>query len=172
MTEWGSKTSTMQIYLLRHAIAEEGEAGKPDRDRTLAPEGRKKLKEVLRLARQADTAISLILTSPFRRARETADIVADLLANEAELLETKTLQPDGQVEEVWRELRTHKPIDSVMLVSHEPLLSSVMAFLLNSPPLRVDFKKSALVRLDVENFTTQPHGVLRWMITPKVAAGS
>jgi phosphohistidine phosphatase len=161
----------MQIYLLRHAIAEEAEAGKSDRDRALVPEGRKKLKEVLRLARQADTAISLILTSPYRRARETAEIVADLLANEAELLETAALEPGGQVEGVWSELRAHKPLDSVMLVGHEPLLSSIAAFLLNSPSLRVDFKKSALVRLDIETFTPQPHGTLRWMITPKIAAG-
>jgi phosphohistidine phosphatase len=172
MTEWGVKTSLMQIYLLRHAIAEEAEAGMADRDRALVPEGRKKLKEVLRLARQADTAISLILTSPYRRARETADIVADLLANEAEVMETKALEPDSNAENVWREVRAHKPIDSVMLVGHEPLLSTVTAFLLNSPSLRVDFKKSALVRLDIEQFTTQPHGTLRWMITPKVAAGS
>lgn len=166
------KTQPMQIYLLRHAIAEEAEAGKADRDRALVPEGRKKLKEVLRLARQADAAISLILTSPYRRARETADIVADLLANEAELLETKALEPGAQAEEVWREIRTHKPIDSMLLVSHEPLLSALLAFLLNSPSLRVDFKKSALVRLDVETFTAQPHGTLRWMITPKVAGGA
>lgn len=162
----------MQIYLLRHAIAEEGEAGKADRDRALVPEGRKKLKEVLRLARQADTAISLILTSPYRRARETAEIVADLLANEAEVVETKTLEPDGQVEAVWSDLRAHKPIDSVMLVGHEPLLAALVAFLLNSSSLRVDFKKSALVRLDIDSFTAQPHGTLRWMITPKVASGA
>lgn len=161
----------MQIYLLRHAIAEEPAAGQADRDRALVPEGKKKLREILRLARQADTAISLILSSPYRRARETADVVADLIANEAELIETPALQPGAPVESVWQELRTHKDLDSVMLVSHEPLMSLTTAYLLNSPALRVDFKKSALVRLDIESFGSQPHGTLRWMITPKVAGG-
>lgn len=162
----------MQIYLLRHAIAEESRPGHADRTRALVPEGRKKLKEVLRLARQADTAVSLILSSPYRRARETADMVADLLSTEAELLETATLQPDGRADQVWQEIRAHKDMDSVMLVSHEPLLSSVAAHLLNSPSLRIDFKKGALLRIDVESFGPQPHGVLRWMITSRLAAGA
>jgi phosphohistidine phosphatase len=162
----------MQIYLLRHAIAEEGAPNRSDRDRALVPEGRKKLKDVLRLARQADTALSLILTSPYRRARETADMVADLLSPEAELLESNSLQPEGRPEEVWHEIRAHKSVDSVVLVSHEPLLSSLAAHLLNSPSFLVDFKKGALMRIDVESFGPQPHGKLRWMITPRVASGA
>lgn len=162
----------MQIYLLRHAIAEELRPGHADRSRALVPEGKKKLKEVLRLARQADTAVSLIFTSPYRRARETADMVADFLSNEAEMLETAALQPDGRAEEVWQEVRAHRDVDSIMLVSHEPLLSAVAAYLLNSPSFRVDFKKGALLRIDLESFGPQPHGVLRWMITSRLAAGS
>ncbi len=161
----------MQIYLLRHAIAEEAVPGQPDSERALVPEGRKKLKEVLRLARQADTAVSLILTSPYRRARETADMVADLLANEAELLESGALTPDGNPEAVWQEIRAHKTVDSILLVSHEPLMSATMAHLLNCPPLRTDFKKGALARIDVESFGPQPHGTLRWMVTPRLAGG-
>ncbi len=161
----------MQIYLLRHAIAEEQRPGHPDRSRGLVPEGKKKLKEVLRMARQSDVAVSLIFASPYRRARETADIVADLLANEAELLETSTLQPDGNTVDVWQEIRAHRDMDSIMLVSHEPLLSELAAFLLNSPSFRVDFKKAGLMRIDIESFGPQPHGVLRWMVTSRLAGG-
>ena len=84
----------MQVYLLRHGIAEESRAGLRDADRALVPEGRKKLKEVLRLARSADTAISLVLTSPYRRARETAEMVSEFLSTEAELLESTSLTPE------------------------------------------------------------------------------
>jgi phosphohistidine phosphatase len=160
----------MQIYLLRHGIAEDERAGMPDRDRALVPEGRKKLKEVLRLARQADTAVSLILSSPYRRARQTADMVVEFLASEAESLESATLTPDGRPDSVWQEIRAHKTVDSVMLVSHEPLMSATAAYLLNAPALRTDFKKGALMRIDVESFGAQPHGTLRWLVIPKLAA--
>jgi phosphohistidine phosphatase len=161
----------MQIYLLRHGIAEDERPGLADQDRALVPEGRKKLKEVLRLARQADTAVSLILSSPYRRARQTADMVVELLAAEAELLESSTLTPEGRPELVWQEVRAHRTVDSMMLVSHEPLMSATAAYFLNSAALQVDFKKGALMRIDVESLATpQPHGTLRWMVIPKLAA--
>jgi phosphohistidine phosphatase SixA len=63
----------VQIYLLRHGIAENST---PDSDRALTPEGREKLRRVLARARDADVAPSLILSSPYRRALETAEIAA------------------------------------------------------------------------------------------------
>jgi phosphohistidine phosphatase len=161
----------MQVYLLRHGIAEDGQAGRPDSERALVPEGRRKLKDVFKLARQADTAVSLVLTSPYKRARQTAEMVLEYLSTEAELLECSALTPDATPVAVWGEIRALKDIDSILLASHEPLLSATAAFLLNSPSLAVDFKKGALMRIDVESFSAQPHGVLRWMITARVAGG-
>lgn len=162
----------MQVYLLRHGIAEESRAGLRDADRALVPEGRKKLKEVLRLARSADTAISLILTSPYRRARETAELVSELLSSEAEMLETAALTPDNHPRNVWQEICSHKSVDSVLLSGHEPLMSSTAAYLLNCSSLQIDFKKGALMRIDIESFGPQPHGVLRWMVTPKLVGNT
>lgn len=160
----------MQIYLLRHGIAENPQPGQRDSERALVPEGRKKLKDVLRMAREADTAISLILTSPYRRARETAEMVSEYLSSEAELLESSALTPDGNPKAVWEEICAHRTVDSILLASHEPLMSATAAFLLNSPNFRVDFKKGALLRIDVESFGPQPVGTLRWMVISKLAS--
>ena len=62
----------MKIYLLRHGIAENGRPNQPDSERALTGEGRDQLRETLAVARKADTAPSLIITSPYRRAVETA----------------------------------------------------------------------------------------------------
>jgi hypothetical protein len=43
--------------------------------------------------------------------------------------------------------------------------------LLGSPNLQVDFKKGAIACVELERFTAEPHGVLRWMLTPKLAGG-
>ena len=48
-------------------------------------------------------------------------------------------------------------------------MSRLVGYLLNSPALQVEMKKSAMVRIDVEGFRAVPHGVLRWMITPRLA---
>jgi hypothetical protein len=44
-----------------------------------------------------------------------------------------------------------------------------VAYLLNAPSLRVEMKKAALVRIDLESLRAAPHGVLRWMLLPKMA---
>jgi hypothetical protein len=46
-------------------------------------------------------------------------------------------------------------------------MGKLVAYLLQSPSLLVDMKKSAMVRIDVESFGSVPRGVLRWMIVPK-----
>ena len=54
----------MQIYLLRHGIAEDPQSGRPDSERALTSEGRDKLRRVLKRARTADLDPGLILSSP------------------------------------------------------------------------------------------------------------
>jgi phosphohistidine phosphatase len=159
----------MQIYLLRHGIAENARPDQPDSERALTPEGRKKLREVLKTAKAAEVRPSLILTSPYRRALETAEIAATALGYQQKLLRTQALIPAGEPSAVWDELRVHKGESEILLVGHEPLFSQLTAFLLDAPSLLIDFKKGALVRVDMENFGARPRGILRWLLPPKVA---
>ena len=158
----------MQIYLLRHGIAEDAMPGRDDVDRALTSDGREKLRRVLKRARTADCCPTLILSSPYKRARETAAIAADVLGCTQDILQTRALTPDASPEDSWNEIRTHKDEAAILLASHEPLMSSLAAFLLRSPALQVDMKKAALLRVDCERFAAEPHAVLKWMLTPGV----
>ena len=158
----------MQIYLLRHGVAEDARPGQPDSERPLTSEGREKLRRVLKRARGADLDPSLILSSPYRRAIETAAVAADVLAYTGEIVCTRALVPESSPFDAWEEVRSRKTERSVLLASHEPLMSSLVAFLLDSPALRVDMKKAALVRIDCERFGPKADGLLKWMLTPGV----
>ena len=158
----------MQIYLLRHGIAEDAKPGQPDAERPLTDEGRDKLRRVLKRARTADLDPSLILSSPYRRAVETAAVAAEVLAYKGETVRTRALVPEASPYDVWEEIRNRKNERAVLLSSHEPLMSSLAAFLLDSPALRVEMKKSALVRIDCDRFGPKAAGVLKWMLTPGV----
>jgi len=160
----------MQIYLLRHAIAEDAPPGKPDSERALTDQGREKLARVLRKAKDAGVEPSLILSSPYRRARETAEAAASVLDYGGKITQTRALLPDAEESELWDEIRTVQNERAILLASHEPLMSGMVAFLLNSPNLVVDMKKAALVRIDCDRFGAEPRGVLKWMLTPAVAA--
>lgn len=161
----------MEIYILRHGVAEEPQAGQPDSERALTPEGRKKLRNVLRTAASAGVAPSLILTSHYKRALQTAQLAAEILDYKGELLRSKSLEPGSSPKTVWDEIRVHKDEPRILLSGHEPLLGRLTAYLLGSPNLQVDFKKGAMVCVELERFPTEPHGVLRWMLTSKLAAG-
>jgi phosphohistidine phosphatase len=160
----------MQVYILRHGIAEDIKPGGSDADRALTNEGRKKLREVLRLAEKADVVPSLIITSPLIRAVQTAEAVIEVLGYANDLLRTEALLPSSEPEDVWQEIRTQQGVMQLMIVGHEPLLSRLIAFLLNSSALMIDVKKGALIRIDIDSFGPQPRGLLKWMVVPKLAA--
>ena len=82
------------------------------------------------------------------------------LGVDEDLLETSALVPEGPPHMVWAELSDHRKERSLMLVSHNPLLEQLVAFLLGTPTLRFDFAKGAIVALEIENF----RGEARWCI--------
>jgi phosphohistidine phosphatase len=152
----------MEIYLLRHGIAEDGY---PDEQRALTAEGKEKLRKVLK---RSGAKPSLILTSPYRRAVETAEIAAEVLGYTEELERANALTPNGSASGVWDEIRAHKGETAILLASHEPLMSATVAHFLGAPGVHVDMKKAALVRIDVDRLGPQPLGVLKWMLVPGV----
>src|SRR5260370_41637062 len=79
----------VEIYVLRHGIAEDGEAGQPDAERALTPDGKKKLRSALKVAKAAGVSPSLILTSPYKRAVQTGQAAAVILVFVGDLLSTK-----------------------------------------------------------------------------------
>ncbi len=159
----------MQIYLLRHGIAEDAPPGRPDSERALTSEGREKLRHVLKRARSANVSPSLILSSPYVRAVETAAVAVEVLGYSGKVVRTQALVPEASPGDVWEEIRARTGERAILLAGHEPLMSSLAAFLLTSPALQVDMKKAALVRIDCDGFGRGPRGVLKWMLTPAVS---
>jgi phosphohistidine phosphatase len=159
----------MEIYLLRHGIAEDGRPGGRDSDRALTAEGREKLRRILKRAHQAGVGPGVILSSPYRRAVETAEIAAEALEYHGEIVKTRALVPEAPPQEAWDEICSRRNEQAILLASHEPLMSSAAAFLLSAPALRVDMKKGALLRVDCEQFGPSPQGTLKWMLTAALA---
>ncbi len=160
----------MEIYLLRHGIAETAASSGEDADRELTNEGRHKVKDVVRLAGRAGVTVSLILTSPYRRALETARISSDALEYKGELVRSNALTPGAGVRDVWEEIRVHRDEDAILLAGHEPLFSALGAYLLGVPDLQIDFKKGAMLAIEVHSFGAEPRGILKWMLVSKLAS--
>jgi phosphohistidine phosphatase len=159
----------MKIYVLRHAEAELRGPGVAEGARKLTPEGKRELRAVLRLAGDAGVAPEVILASPWTRAVETAQAASQALGAE-QVIETKSLLPDVMPSHIWGEIRSLRPLKEIMVVGHEPHLSHLAAFLLEAP-VAIDMKKAALLRIEVQDKEGPPRGVLKWMLTPRLAGG-
>ena len=159
----------MEIIFLRHAPAAEREVwartGRPDSERPLTPEGIKRAKESARgLARFAKTA-SLVATSPWPRARQTAGFAAKALG--APLVETNFLLPHRSPSSLAGWLAGLDG-ERVVLVGHEPHLSKVISWLLaGSARSFVALKKAQAVLLETPK-AAAGSAVLVWSLPPKV----
>jgi phosphohistidine phosphatase len=160
----------MDLYLLRHGIAEDGRPGHPDSERALTGDGKKKLANVLQAAAGAGVRPTLIVTSPFRRAVQTAQLAAEILEYKGDLVRSRALEPGSSPRTAWEEIRVHKEERAVLLSGHEPLFSTLTAYLLGCPDLQMDFKKAGLACLELERLAGEPRAVLKWFLTPKLAA--
>jgi phosphohistidine phosphatase len=159
----------MRLYLFRHGIAESSARSGRDADRLLTEDGREKVRRVVRRAREGGMWPTLILASPHVRAMETAQIAGKVLGHEDDVVTSDAFLPDASPEDAWAEIRTHKDQPEVLIASHQPLCGELTAFLLDAPTLAVDFRKAALICIDVEAASPRPHGVLQWMLTSKLA---
>src|SRR5579862_4377572 len=131
----------MELYLLRHAIAEDRSASGRDADRKLTAEGLDKLRQVAKFAAAAGAKPSLILSSPYVRAIETAAATARVLEYKGEIVKTERLTPGVSAENAWAEVRAHRHEESILLVGHEPLFSALASWMLGSTRVAVDFRK-------------------------------
>jgi len=160
----------MEIIFLRHGPAGEREdwakTGRPDSERPLTPDGRKRAREAAKgLARLIGTA-DLVATSPWARARETAEIAAKALG--APLVDTNFLLPHRSPASLagWlSELQGER----VILVGHEPHLSKVVSWLLTGNGSRsvVGLKKAQALLLETRK-AAAGSAVLTWSLPPKV----
>jgi phosphohistidine phosphatase len=161
----------MEVYILRHGIAEERRAGRADSTRKLTAAGKVKLRHVLDIARAAGVKPSLILTSPYIRAVETAQMAAEILECPDPIVHTDALLPSAPPQAVWRLVREHAGQTAILLAGHEPLLSETASFLLGASSVLMDLKKGALLRIDLGRLDEAPRGVLQWLLTAKLAVG-
>jgi len=157
----------MEIYLIRHAIAEERETwNKPDELRPLTPRGEKKMQRVARGLRAVDVELTHLYSSPLIRAKQTAEIVRKVFRIK-EIKETEALVPSAAPEQILPVLN-ELPADAVVgLVGHEPHLGDLFTFLLSRQRQSfVIFKKGGIACLEAETPVDAGKAMLRWMIEP------
>lgn len=156
------------LYLIRHGIAEaRGEAWPDDSKRPLTADGLARLRQQARGLARLGVTFDVILTSPFVRARQTADIVASAFDPRPHLATADALTPEGTHAAVLEELGKHTRRTRIALVGHEPGIGELAARLIGSRH-PISFKRGAVCCIEVDTLPPTSAGSLRWFLSPKV----
>ena len=121
----------MRIYLVRHGDAVPEEEAGSDRDRWLSPRGREAARVLGRLLREQAIAPDAVLCSPLPRAVQTAELIAASLDDLGTITSLRSLEPAAHPRVASTAIMAAGA--SVLVVSHEPAISALGAFLLGVP---------------------------------------
>lgn len=181
----------MEIYILRHGKAEERSSGiSSDAKRRLTESGRNEMEQIASGITALGIRPDRIISSPLVRARETAEIVRGRLLLERDSGRSPTrvgiwqeLKPESDVLGAHGRLAAMAPDSGVMLVGHEPHLSSLASSMItrrsgrtaardrreyvDAPAAAINLKKGGLAIIRANADARVMRGFLRSLMTPK-----
>ena len=157
----------MKLYLMRHA---EPTPGHPmDATRQLTADGKKQAAQMAAFLVRDIGRVDIVISSPFARTMETAEIMADALGSY--VASTRLLEPDAEPPEAWKEIeRLAQESQHVLLVGHDPSINLLLAWLINGGSIR--FEHGAIAHVSLKTMDRDTHeqiiGRLHWFVDPKL----
>ena len=161
----------MQVLVVRHARAADREdfagTSQPDSERPLIPKGIRRMKKAARGLRSLVPSIDLLVSSPYRRAVETARIIADAYGA-IRCIERNELTPGATPQRLIDWLDGQQERRVTCIVGHEPDLSELLALLLTEESERpAKLKKGSVSLLRFEGPVVASSGTLQWYRSAK-----
>ncbi len=159
---------TTQLYVVRHAVAEDvGEDG-TDFSRRLTKKGRKRFERLVEQLAADGMAIDVIATSPLVRTRETAEIIAEVLGGKKRpsIEVVQALAPSSNWEALV-EWTVRQDATSVAWVGHSPCVGRLVATTIGDGTASIRMQKGAIASIRLDDGPGQP-GDLEWLATPDI----
>lgn len=161
----------MDLYLVRHAIAEERDPLRwpDDRQRPLSEDGLVKFEAAARGLRRVVPEVEVLLSSPLVRARQTAAILVERTGWPVPRI-IEAAAPETTPEETIGALRAFSGTRSLAIVGHEPHLSALTTLLIagDAAVPAVQFRKGGIALIKLAQDPRPAGGTLRWLLPPKL----
>lgn len=158
----------MRVDFVRHGIAIIAEPDIDDVERTLSDRGTERTREIAQVLHRRHVAWQTILSSPLRRAQETAAIFLDKgLSETVEVL--PDLSPGGDFNALATWQAAHLELSKLALVGHQPDLSNWIEIALwGNVTGSIQLKKAGIARVEFPEGLIRPSkGILIELLTPK-----
>jgi len=160
----------MQLYIVRHGVAIDREDPKcpSDPERFLTDEGVEKTRQAAKGVAEIGAVPDLMLSSPYVRAVQTAEIFARALEYpKSKIQKTSLLLSGAEPLQLFRELSKNKEVSAVFLFGHAPHLDDILATAMGSKHQFTSLKKAGVALVELKRLVP-PSGELLWLATPKL----
>ena len=138
----------MQLLFLRHGPAESKDGWIGDEEgRPLTAQGKLLVRDVACSLTRLKTRPELVLTSPYVRARQTAEIVGECLGAPDKVVIDKRLAPGFGVKQLEKVVRDYSDVSVLMLVGHDPDFSELVRTVTGGGRLSV--RKGGLAHVEI-----------------------
>jgi phosphohistidine phosphatase len=157
----------MIVYFLRHANAGSHLANpKKDEKRGLDKEGIEQCGYVGRALAALDVQVDTVISSPLKRATQTAALVGNEMGHEGKLQIDPSLRPQATFADFRKLLDKYSQQEAIMVVGHNPNLSEFLARTISDAGCEagVELRKGAVAKVELRRTS----GSLQWVFTPKV----
>lgn len=170
----------MNLYILRHASAGTRRANPIiDVKRPLDKEGKQQCMLVGSYLNALHVQFDLIISSPLKRALQTASLVGTETGYERKIQISDALSPAATVAAFEKLVGTLANYDNVLVVGHNPNLAVFLGTLFGTRTMgemgitrqparpRIRLRKGAIARVDC----AQHPGTLHWLVDPRILRG-
>ncbi len=158
----------MILYFLRHGRAQEPREGVPDDARALTEAGVAQLRNAAPLWQRLNLRPDVVLTSPLRRAAQTASLFVEGLGLIDEPIPDERLSPGAEWSDFARALAERDDAGRMMFVGHEPDLSSTMELLSGASSVRM--RPGGVACLEFYGVPEPGGGEIAWLLDPDLYA--
>ena len=158
----------MIIYFVRHASAGQKKlSGKKDEKRPLDPDGVQQCTQMGRVLSSMEVGVDAIISSPLKRATQTAALIANEIGYDGKLHIENALRPEAKYDHFRDMLRDYSKNESILVVGHNPNFSDFLGRTIAGSGERahVDMRKGAVAKIE----SKQKKYVLDWLLTPRLA---
>lgn len=157
----------MNIYLIRHGDAERTSFNKKDFDRGLTESGKVKIKNAAEEWKKIIPAFEEIVASPFVRAKQTAQIIADVFSLEKGIIIDNVMLSGSSTKDFIAAANSFEG-ENLAFIGHQPDCSDHLSNLISNSGLFVDFSKGMIAKISFSNKVRFSKGTLEFLIPPEL----
>jgi len=165
----------LELYLLRHGEAGRRTAiaaGQDSGDLPLTIAGKEEIAVLARSLKHLDLKFDAIISSPLKRAIQTAKIIAKALDMEKRVSIWNELVPEGDRSKLYNRLNQYTTESTILMVGHQPYLTDIICDMIFQKRVnqvgQINLKKSGLAKIRVISLMPNTNGELRWLLTPRI----